>query len=68
MARPKPTIILEHTDNQTYRSEQVLKATAVYSVFYKGEAINLRALIRWSIFLVQNTRKYRFLTQDTQSI
>ena len=44
MARPKPTIILEHTDNQTYRSEQVLKATAVYSVFYKGEAINLRSL------------------------
>ena len=44
MARPKPTIILEHTDNQTYRSEQVLKATAVYSVFHKGEAINLRSL------------------------
>ncbi len=44
MARPKPTIILEHTDNQTYRSEQVLKATAVYSVFYKEEAINLRSL------------------------
>ena len=44
MARPKPTIILEHTDNQTYRSEQVLKATAVYSVFYKGVAINLRSL------------------------
>ena len=44
MARPKPTIILEHTDNQTYRSEQVLKATALYSVFYKGVAINLRSL------------------------
>ena len=44
MARPKPTIILEHTDNQTYRSEQVLKATAVYAVFYKGVAINLRSL------------------------
>ncbi len=44
MARPKPTIILEHTDNQTYRSEQVLKATEVYSVFHKGEAINLRSL------------------------
>ena len=44
MARPKPTIILEHTDNQTYRSEQVLKATAVYSVFYKGVDINLRSL------------------------
>jgi len=44
MARPKPTIILEYTDSKTYRSEQVLKAEAVYAVFYKGEAINLRSL------------------------
>jgi len=29
MARPKPTIILEYTDSKTYRSEQVLKATAI---------------------------------------
>ena len=44
MARPKPTIILEYTDSKTYRSEQVLKADAIYAVFLKGEAINLRSL------------------------
>ena len=44
MARPKPTILLEHTDGKTYRSEQVLKADAVYAVFHKGIAINLRSL------------------------
>jgi hypothetical protein len=44
MARPKPTILLEHTDSKTYRSEQVLKADAVYAVFHKGIAINLRSL------------------------
>jgi len=44
MARPKPTIILEYTDSKTYRSEQVLQANAIYAVFYKGEAINLRSL------------------------
>ena len=44
MARPKPTIILEHTDNQTYRSEQVLQADAIYAVFYQGNTINLRSL------------------------
>ena len=44
MARPKPTILLEHTDSKTYRSEQVLKAEAVYAVFHKGIAINLRSL------------------------
>lgn len=44
MARPKPTIILESTDNKTYRSEQVLQADAIYAVFYEGKPINLRSL------------------------
>jgi hypothetical protein len=44
MARPKPTIILEHTDSKTYRSEQVLQADAIYAVFYQGKPINLRSL------------------------
>jgi len=44
VARPKPTIILEHTDNQTYRSEQVLQADAIYAVFYQDKPINLRSL------------------------
>lgn len=44
MARPKPTIILEHTDSKTYRSEQVLEASDIYAVFYEGKPINLRTL------------------------
>ena len=44
MARPKPTIILEHTDNKTYRSEQILQADAIYAVFYQNAPINLRSL------------------------
>ena len=44
MARPKPTIILEHTNNKTYRSEQVLQAEAIYAVFYQNEPINLLSL------------------------
>ena len=44
MARPKPTIILEHTDSKTYRSEQILHADAIYAVFYQDSPINLRSL------------------------
>lgn len=44
MARPKPTILMEHTDSKTYRSEQVLRADAIYAVFFNGEPINLRSL------------------------
>ena len=44
MARPKPTILLEHTDGKTYRSEKVNKADSVYAVFHKCIAINLLSL------------------------
>lgn len=44
MARPKPTILLEHVDSTTYKAEQVLKADAVYAVYIDGEPINLRSI------------------------
>lgn len=44
MSRPKPTILLSHTNPTTYKSEQVLEASAVYAVFYKGRPINIRTL------------------------
>lgn len=42
MARPKPTVILEHTD-QKFRNEQVLEADAIYAVFYQGKPFNLKS-------------------------
>lgn len=44
MARPKPHILCEHTNSKSYKSEQVLKAAAIYAVFYEGQPINLRTL------------------------
>ena len=44
MSRPKPSIILNYTDPKTYKSEQVLKADAIYAVFHDGQPINLRSL------------------------
>lgn len=44
MSRPKPEILLEAVNRNTYKSEQVLSASAIYSVFYKGKPINLRIL------------------------
>lgn len=42
MARPKPNVLLEHTDKQ-FRSEQILEADAIYAVFYKNAPINLKS-------------------------
>ena len=44
MSRPKPSILLSYTDPKTFKSEQVLKAEAIYAVFYEGVPINLRNL------------------------
>lgn len=44
MSRPRPTILLEAVNKQTYKSEQVLQAEAIYSVFYQNSPINLRTI------------------------
>lgn len=44
MSRPKPKIILTHTDTKTYNAEQILEADAIYAVFYDEKPINLRTL------------------------
>jgi hypothetical protein len=42
MARPKPRVLLEHTD-KNFRSEQVLEADAIYAVFFQGAPVNLKS-------------------------
>ena len=44
MSRPKPEILLESINKQTYKAEQILSADAIFSVFYDGKPINLRVL------------------------
>lgn len=44
MARPKPHILLDHTEPDTYKAEQVLRADAIYAVFYNGSPINIRTI------------------------
>ena len=42
MSRPKPTVILEHVNKATYKSDQVLEADGIYAVFYESRPINLK--------------------------
>ena len=43
MSRPKPTVLLEHIDKKSYKSEQILEAEAIWAVFYKNEPFNLKS-------------------------
>lgn len=43
MSRPAPKILLENINKKTYRSEQVLEASAIWAVFYQGQPFNLKS-------------------------
>ena len=42
MSRPKPRVLIEHTNKTTYKTEQVLASEGVWAVFYDKQAINLK--------------------------
>jgi len=42
MSRPKPLVLIEHTDKATYKTEQVLASDGVWAVFYDAKPINLK--------------------------
>ena len=49
MSRPKPVVIIEQTNKNTYKVEQVLASEGVWAVFYDDKPINLKT----ANFLVQ---------------
>ena len=49
MSRPKPTVLVEITDKETYKTEQVLASQGIWAVYYDGRPINLKT----SNYLVQ---------------
>jgi hypothetical protein len=43
MSRPKPNVLLKYIDKNTFRSEEVLAAEAIWAVFYQGKPFNLKS-------------------------
>jgi hypothetical protein len=43
MSRPKPKILLEHANKDTYKVEQILDSEAIWAVFYNGQPFNLKS-------------------------
>jgi len=43
MSRLKPTIMLEHTNRETYKVEQILESEAIWAVFYQDKPFNLKS-------------------------
>jgi hypothetical protein len=43
MSRPKPKIILEYANKESFKVEQILESEAIWAVFYQGQPFNLKS-------------------------
>lgn len=43
MSRPKPTVLVEHVNKTSYKSEQILSSEGIWAVFYNNQPINLKS-------------------------
>ena len=43
MSRPKPTVLLQHSNKTTFKMDEVLAAEGIWAVFYDGKPINLKS-------------------------
>lgn len=43
MSRPKPKIILEYTNKETFKVDQILESEAIWAVFYRDQPFNLKS-------------------------
>jgi hypothetical protein len=42
MSRPKPTVLVEHVNKVSYKSDQVLASEGIWAVFFDNQPINLK--------------------------
>jgi hypothetical protein len=43
MSRPKPKILLEYANKETFKVEQILDSEAIWAVFYRHQPFNLKS-------------------------
>jgi len=56
MSRPKPQVLLEITNKQTYKSEQVLASEGIWAIFLDNKPVNLKTT---SMLAHQSGPKYK---------
>ena len=42
MSRPKPNVLIESINKETYKTDQVLASDGIWAVFYQNKPINLK--------------------------
>jgi hypothetical protein len=60
MSRPKPQVLIEYTNKQTYKTEQVLASEGIWAVFFDNQPINLTTGNRLTQYPGPNYKKVSF--------
>jgi hypothetical protein len=63
MSRPKPKILIELANKQTYRSDQVLASEGIWAVFFDRQPINLKTCNLLTNFPGPKYKKVSFSNQ-----
>ena len=63
MSRPKPEILLEHINKKSWKAEQILEAEAIWAVFYKNAAFNLKSFNSLTSYPGPKYKKVSFSNQ-----
>lgn len=42
MSRPKPSVLIEHVNKTTYKSDQILVSEGIWAVYFDNAPINLK--------------------------
>jgi hypothetical protein len=43
MSRPKPKVLLEKVERETYKADQILASDGIWAVYYNNSPINLKS-------------------------
>lgn len=60
MSRPKPKVLLEHTNKKNFKTEQILEAEAIWAVFFRGQPFNLKSQNSLSSYSASKYKKVSF--------
>ena len=60
MARPKPKVLAEIADRESYKVDQVLYSEGIWTIFYDGSIINLKSSSMTKNGLIHKYKKCSF--------
>lgn len=63
MSRPKPNVLLEHTNRKNYKTDQILESDGIWAVVYQGQPFNMKNFSSLSSYPGPKYKKVSFSNQ-----